>query len=88
MRCLLRACSWITGVKGPVEAEEALINALASDTESEHGNNTTILESLLGGNLSTCMVLQLVEALARRRVANCARLQHDVVLRVFTFRQV
>lgn len=91
-RCLLRACAWIVGIKDAMETEGAII---ASLDEQEYGraewnkeHSTSLFEKLSGPEPTCIGMLQLVEALIRRRVANAQKLTHamEVVVRIFSFR--
>ena len=89
-RCLLRACAWIVGLKDSMETEDAVIRAIhediVSDWSKEH--TTSMLESLSGPEPCCIAILQLVEALCRRRVSNLQKLFHpmEVTIRLFSFR--
>lgn len=67
---LLRAAGWIAGVTGTREAEEALLGRLHGrfDALGEHADERVVVGAL-----------ELVEALAMRRVANCTSLPHDEI---------
>ena len=89
-RCLLRLCGWVVGIKNAMETEEAILSAMHTDIRSDWSvdHTTTLTEALIGPEACCMAMLQLMEALARRRVSNLAKMHHpmDVLVRVFSFR--
>ena len=89
-RCLLRLCSWVVGIKGAMETERAILESLHAQIKSERSIEYTNsrCEALLTGEIVCISMLQLIEALARRRVSNLNSMHHllDVLVRVFSFR--
>ena len=89
-RCLLRLCGWVVGIKNATETETAIIDALHVQIRSEWSieHTTSRCEALIGGEPVCIAMLQLMEALARRRVSNLPRMNHllDVLVRIYSFR--
>jgi len=90
-RCLLRAAAWVVGIKGATEVEPAMLEALHGEVEAEPGAPFSEVRSrfilLLGPDPSVAVgLLQLLEALARRRPSNSPRLFLDTLQTSWGFR--
>ena len=89
-RCLLRLASWIVGISGVPGVEAAIVDGLheqvLSSLQTDHYMST--FEALSGPEPVCVELLQLLEALVRRRVSNLKKLDHplEVLLRIFSFR--
>jgi len=90
-RCILRMLAWIVGIRNAMEPEDAIITALHVQLKSDWNpveHTTSMVEHLIGDETVCVAMLQLLEALARRRVSNIGKLHHgfDVLIRIFSFR--
>ena len=76
-RCLSRAAAWVVGLRGSSKVEEAMLSALDGDAPPADAFSSprSLFITLLGPDSHcTLGVLQLLEALVRRRVANVRKL--------------
>ena len=86
-RCLTRAGAWLLGVRGADGAESALLAALHEEAGGSAQLKSTRFAGLMSSAPSSSVGgLQLLEALARRRVSNCPRLFVDYLSNCWSFR--
>ena len=84
---LLRLAAWIVGLKGAAEPEPALLAGLREEQPGYANSKVSNFECIIGPEKVAIEACKLVEALARRRVANCVHLPSDVLQRLFSFRE-
>jgi len=91
-RCLLRGASWIVGVRGTTGVEDAFLDALDEGVATDRKGNWVGKRkqerflALLGPETVVIGTLKLLEALVRRRVSNCQKIDMMTLTNIWGFR--